>query len=113
VRDQRDPLGRPALLLASEVAHTGVMAALLEAGAGVAARDPDGRTPLHGACWGGHAAAVEMLTAAGADHLSRDRDRREPGDEARAWGYDGLVESHLARRRPVALEFRPRLGEAR
>ena len=48
------PLGRPALLLASEVAHTGVMAALLEAGAGVEARDPDGRTPLHGACWGGH-----------------------------------------------------------
>ena len=110
--DQRDPLGRPALLLASEVAHTGVMAALLEAGAGVAARDPDGRTPLHGACWGGHAAAVEMLTAAGADHLSRDRDRREPGDEARAWRYDGLVESHLARRRPVAVELRPRLGEA-
>ena len=100
--DQRDPLGRPALLLASEVAHTGVMAALLEAGAGVEARDPDGRTPLHGACWGGHTAAVEMLTAAGADRLSRDRDRREPGDEARAWGYDGLVESHLARRRPVA-----------
>jgi len=110
--DQRDPLGRPALLLASEVAHTGVMAALLEAGARVAARDPDGRTPLHGACWGGHTAAVEMLRAAGADHLSRDRDRREPGDEARLWRYDGLVESHLARPRPVAVALRPRLGEA-
>jgi Bifunctional DNA primase/polymerase, N-terminal/Ankyrin repeats (3 copies) len=95
--DQRDPLGRPALLLASEVGHIAVMAALLDAGAEVAARDPDGRTPLHGACWGGHAAAVELLTAAGADRRSRDCDGREPADEAHAWGYDGLVRSHLAR----------------
>ena len=93
---QRDPLGRPALALASEVGQTDVMESLLAAGAEVDARDAAGRTSLHCSCWGGHAEAVEMLLAAGADPHGRDRDGREPADEAREWSYRGLAE-RLAR----------------
>lgn len=59
--------GNTALMLAAYNNHTGVVSALIRAGASVDARDTEGNTALMKAAWAGATEAARQLIAAGAD----------------------------------------------
>lgn len=71
--------GQTPLIVAAANGCTGVVAALLGAGAEKDARDKDEMTALHAASAAGHIGVVRALVAAGADRTAKKKVRRSRG----------------------------------
>jgi len=66
--DELDPSGDAPLVMAAYLGHTGIVRALLEAGADMRAVDPGMRaTALHAAAYAGRTEAARLLIQGGVD----------------------------------------------
>ena len=86
----RDSLDE-ALQIASLQGKTGVIDALLAAGADVFSRSRENKTPLMYAAANGHADAVRLLLQHGSNPLALDNNDRTAVDFASAAGHTGIV----------------------
>ena len=102
-----DPSGRSPLHLGAQQGGAGVVAALLQARADLAARCPStGAQPLHLAAARGHTAVVELLLEAGAGVEARDRQGQTPLMKAAAQGHHQTARALVtAGARPDAQDY--------
>lgn len=80
--DQRDPVGRTALMLAASEGHTNLIELFLDKGSVLENRDKEGLTALCWACVRGRLVAVQNLIDHGADVNTNDNTGRTPLDLA-------------------------------
>lgn len=80
--DQRDPVGRTALMLAASEGHTNLIELFLDKGSVLESRDKEGLTALCWACVRGRLVAVQNLIDHGADVNTNDNTGRTPLDLA-------------------------------
>lgn len=95
--EQRDPMGRTALMMAASEGHTNLIDMFLEKGAILEAVDKEGLTGLCWACVRGRVAAVQALLDRGADIGANDKTGRTPLDLAAFQGNPKLVQLLLER----------------
>jgi len=86
--------GVTAMELASEIAHTGILALLLEAGADADSPNPDGQTALMAVARTGNIEAAELLLDHGATVDARE-----------SWGGQSALMWASARRHPEMMQF--------
>ncbi|CAD1475873.1 unnamed protein product [Heterotrigona itama] len=90
--DQRDPVGRTALMLAASEGHTNLIELFLDKGSVLENRDKEGLTALCWACVRGRLVAVQNLIDRGADVNTNDNTGRTPLDLAAFQGNPKLVQ---------------------
>ncbi|XP_046143166.1 protein TANC2 isoform X3 [Osmia bicornis bicornis] len=90
--DQRDPVGRTALMFAASEGHTNLIELFLDKGSVLESKDKEGLTALCWACVRGRLAAAQNLIDHGADVNSNDNTGRTPLDLAAFQGNPKLVQ---------------------
>ncbi|KAG7190367.1 hypothetical protein KM043_006477 [Ampulex compressa] len=90
--EQRDLVGRTALMLAAGEGHTNLIELFLDKGSSLEARDKEGLTALGWACVRGRLAAVQNLIDRDADVNTSDNTGRTPLDLAAFQGNPKLVQ---------------------
>ncbi|XP_043518370.1 protein TANC2 isoform X2 [Frieseomelitta varia] len=90
--DQRDPVGRTALMLAASEGHTNLIELFLDKRSVLESRDKEGLTALCWACVRGRLVAVQNLIDHGADVNTNDNTGRTPLDLAAFQGNPKLVQ---------------------
>ncbi|XP_015109906.1 protein TANC2 isoform X2 [Diachasma alloeum] len=95
--EQRDNMGRTALMIAASEGHTNLIDLFLEKGAVLEGVDKEGLTALGWACVRGRISAVQCLLDHGADIGANDKTGRTPLDLAAFQGNPKLVQLLLER----------------
>lgn len=95
--EQRDLVGRTALMLAASEGHINLLELFLDKGSSLETKDKEGLTALSWACVRGRVIAVQMLLDRGSDVNTNDNSGRTPLDLAAF-----QVNLSLVRTRPVS-----------
>ncbi|XP_063983785.1 protein TANC2 isoform X2 [Diachasmimorpha longicaudata] len=95
--EQKDNMGRTALMMAASEGHTNLIDLFLEKGAVLEGVDKEGLTALGWACVRGRISAVQCLLDHGADIGANDKTGRTPLDLAAFQGNPKLVQLLLER----------------
>ncbi|XP_012528978.2 protein TANC2 isoform X3 [Monomorium pharaonis] len=90
--EQRDLVGRTALMFAASEGHTNLLELFLDKGSILETKDKEGLTALSWACIRGSITAVQMLLDRGSDVNTNDNSGRTPLDLAAFQGNPKLVQ---------------------
>ena len=95
--DEKDPDGKPLLVLAARLEDAPLLGMLLDRSKDINAASPAGLTALHSACIGGWTEGVELLLAKGTNlHKREDKYNATPLCIASNLGHKPVVELLLA-----------------